>query len=323
MPAGRRRLAVHNHRRLMDWGTPLRRTGFMGRFWRARADYLFLAPALLPFAVFILWPLLHGLALSFLDLRMGAVRQYRFAGIEHFARLVSDERFRCALANTFFFVAFVVPLALVLSIVISVLIDSLPRWTHGLFRFAFYLPVVAGGVCLGMVWVWIYDPAVGLLNHVLARVGLIDPVRPVEWLGLQSIAVPSMAIVVLTWILGQPIVIFLAALGGIPPELYEAARIDGASGFAQFWHVTLPLLRPATLFVAVTQTIGVFQVFVVVFLLAQNNPSNWSLVYYMYRSAFYPPYDFGYAAAQGVVLVTLIAVIAVVQYRLWGKEIEY
>ena len=295
------------------------------RVWRARTDYLFLVPALLPFLVFVLWPLIHGLGLSLYEIRMGAggTRNYQFVGLQHFLDLAKDERFHNTLENTLFFVLLVVPLALVLSIVISALIHALPKWCHSGFRFAFYLPVVAGGVCLGMVWVWIYDPAAGLLNYVLSRVGLVDPAHPIEWLGLQRIAVPSMAFVVLTWILGQPIVIFLAALGGIPEQLYEAARIDGASSLRQFAHITVPLLRPATLFVAITQTIGVFQVFVVVFLLAQNSASNWSLVYYMYRSAFYPPYRFGYAAAQGVVLVTIIAVIAIVQYRAWGKEIEY
>jgi len=303
----------------------LRSPTFVTRLWRARSAYVFLGPALVPFAVFVLWPLVHGLGLSFFKIRMGmgGTRNYTFVGLSHFVRLVSDERFRNSLENTFFFVLLVVPIALALSIVISALIHSLPRWSHSLFRFAFYLPVVAGGVCLGMVWVWIYDPALGLLNYVLQKVGIGDLVHPIEWLGLQRIAVPSMALVVLTWILGQPIVIFLAALGGIPEELYEAARIDGASGIRQFWHITLPLLRPATLFVAITQTIGVFQVFVVVFLLAQNSAMNWSLVYYMYRSAFYPPYRFGYAAAQGVVLVAIIAVIAIVQYRAWGREVEY
>ena len=303
----------------------MRSPTFATRLWRARTAYVFLAPALVPFAIFVLWTLVHGLCLSLFKIRMGigGTRNYTFVGLSHFVRLVSDERFRNSLENTFFFVLLVVPIALALSIVISALIHSLPRWSHSLFRFAFYLPVVAGGVCLGMVWVWIYDPALGLLNHVLQQVGIGDPVHPIEWLGLQRIAVPSMALVVLTWILGQPIVIFLAALGGIPDELYEAARIDGASGIRQFWHITLPLLRPATLFVAITQTIGVFQVFVVVFLLAQNSAANWSLVYYMYRCAFYPPYRFGYAAAQGVVLVAIIAVIALVQYRAWGKEVEY
>ena len=303
----------------------MRSLSFAGRLWRARTAYVFLIPALAPFGVFVLWPLVHGLGLSLFKIRMGmgGTRNYKFVGLDHFIRLVSDERFRNALENTLFFVLLVVPIALALSIVISALIHSLPKWSHSVFRFAFYLPVVAGGVCLGMVWVWIYNPAAGLLNHLLQTIGLVDPVHPVEWLGVQRVAVPSMALVVLTWILGQPIVIFLAALGGIPEDLYEAARIDGASGIKQFRHITLPLLRPATLFVAITQTIGVFQVFVVVFLLAQNSPSNWSLAYYMYRSAFYPPYQFGYAAAQGVILVAIISVIAIVQYRMWGKEVAY
>ena len=303
----------------------MRLSGFAKRVWRARADYLFLAPAIIPFALFVLWPLLHSLALSMMrvELGIGAMRQYHFVGIDHFKRLITDKHFLCSLENTFFFVLIIVPVALAVSITISVLIYALPKRLHSVFRFAFYLPVVAGGICLGMVWAWIFDPASGLANYVLQRIGIGDPAKPIEWLGLQRIAVPSMAVVVLTWILGQPIVIFLAALGGIPPELYEAARIDGASPAQQFRHITFPLLRPATLFVLITQTIGVFQVFVVVFLLAQNVPTNWSIVYYMYRCAFHGSYEFGYAAAQGVVLLVIIALISIFQYRVWGKEIEY
>ena len=129
--------------------------------------------------------------------------------------------------------------------------------------------------------------------------------------------------VVISWSLGQPIIIFLAALGGISPELYEAARIDGAGPLRRFWHVTLPMLRPASLFVLVTQTIGVFQVFVVVLLLTVNGgPAHGTrtIVYGMYETAFTPMYDFDYAAAQGSVLLVALGTIAILQFRLLGRE---
>ena len=281
-----------------------------------RGGWMFLLPAAIPFVAFVLWPLIHGVALGFFDVQL---RETRFIGLENYHRLIGDETFWAAVKNTCGFVVLVVPTVWVLSLGVSAVVFPMGRWARSFFRFAFYVPVVAGGVCLAMVWLWIFDQRYGLLNHVTGSLLGLE----LDWLGRTATALPSLAVVVLSWSLGQPIIIFLAALGGIPPELYEAARIDGAGPLRRFWHVTLPLLRPASLFVLVTQTIGVFQVFVVVLLLTVNGgPAHGTrtIVYGMYETAFTPMYDFDYAAAQGSVLLVALGTIAILQFRLLGRK---
>ncbi len=288
---------------------PMRSTHRLG-------GWLFLLPAGIPFAAFVLWPLVHGVALSFFDVRL---RETEFIGWENYRRLLDDETFWAAVKNTCKFVLLVVPTVWGLSLGISALVYPMGRWARAFFRFAFYVPVVAGGVCLAMVWMWIFNGQYGLLNYLTGEWLGVEA----DWLGRTDTALPSLAAVVVTWSLGQPIIIFLAALGGIPPELHEAARIDGAGPIRRFWHVTLPLLRPASLFVLVTQTIGVFQVFVVILLLTVNGgPANATrtVVYGMYETAFTPMYDFDYAAAQGSLLLVALGTIAVVQFRLLGRQ---
>ena len=281
-----------------------------------RGGGMFLLPAGVPFIAFVLWPLIHGVALGFFDVQLG---ETRFVGLANYRRLLDDETFWAAVQNTCGFVVLVVPTVWMLSLGISALVYPMGSFARSFFRFAFYVPVVAGGVCLAMVWMWIFDQQYGLLNHITGSLLGVQ----VDWLGRTDTALASLAVVVISWSLGQPIIIFLAALGGIPPELHEAARIDGAGPLRRFWHVTLPLLRPASLFVLVTQTIGVFQVFVVVLLLTVNGGpahSTRTIVYGMYETAFTPMYDFDYAAAQGSVLLVALGTIAVLQFRLLGRQ---
>jgi multiple sugar transport system permease protein len=281
-----------------------------------RGGWMFLLPAGVPFIAFVLWPLIHGVALGFFDVQLG---ETRFVGLANYRRLLDDETFWAAVQNTCGFVVLVVPTVWMLSLGISALVYPMGSFARSFFRFAFYVPVVAGGVCLAMVWMWIFDQQYGLLNHITGSLLGVQ----VDWLGRTDTALASLAVVVISWSLGQPIIIFLAALGGIPPELHEAARIDGAGPLRRFWHVTLPLLRPASLFVLVTQTIGVFQVFVVVLLLTVNGGpahSTRTIVYGMYETAFTPMYDFDYAAAQGSVLLVALGTIAVLQFRLLGRQ---
>lgn len=291
--------------------------GLSRRIIDARWAYFFILPAYIPFLIFTVYPLLDGLRLSLYD---ATLRGQTFIGLENFRRLAHDEAFLRGLQNTVFFVLGVVPTALFLALFVAVMIFPLRRSIQSFFRMSFYLPVVASGVILAMVWLWIYSPTFGLLNYILTSLGL----PRVLWLGDTKTALPSLALVVLTWILGQPVILFLAALGNIPQELLEAAMIDGANSWQRFWRVTFPLLLPTTLFVLVTQTIGVFQVFVVVLLMTRGGPAyaTMTIVYDIYQTAF-DFYHFGYAAAMGVVLLIIVGTIAVIQYRFLGREVQY
>lgn len=260
---------------------------------------------------------MQGLGYSFYDVKLNGKT---WVGLGNFAKLYEDEAFWKALKNTVLIVVGVVPTALVVSLAISVLVFPLRKWLQTFFRLAFYLPVVASGVVLSMVWIWILNPTYGLLNYVIGLFGL----EPVAWLGTPGRALLTIIAVVVTFILGQPIILFLAALGGIPADLYEAAMIDGANAWNRFARITLPLLKPTTLFVLVTQTIAVFQVFVVVLLLTNGGPANGTqtIVFRIYQTAF-DFFNFGYASALGVVLLAVISIITWINFRLLGRETDY
>jgi len=291
--------------------------GFFRRVYKGRWGYFFILPAYFFFAWFTLIPLYEGLKLSFYR---STLRGLTYVGLDNFRRLLSDEAFHYALRNTVIFVLIVVPLVLAISLMLALAIFPMSKRWQSVYRFAFYLPAVASSVVLSMVWLWIYNPTYGLLNYLTGLIGI----EPIAWLGTVEWALPALALVVVTWTIGQPVILFIAALGAIPNDYFEAAKIDGATGWQTFWKVTLPLLRPTALFVLITQTIGVFQVFVVVLLLTRGGPahSTQTIVYRIYETAF-QFFDFGYAAAMSGVLLVLVGLIAVLQYRFLGREVEY
>jgi multiple sugar transport system permease protein len=287
------------------------------RIYAGRWAYFFLFPAYFFFIIFTLIPLVQGLGFSFYNV---GLRERTFIGFDNFVRLADDPVFWKALVNTVLIVAGVVPTVVVLSLIIAVTVFPLHRWVQTTFRVAFYLPVVASGVVLSMVWLWILHPSHGLLNYLIGLLGL----EPVAWLATPRTALISVMAVVVTFTIGQPVILFLAGLGGIPTDLYEAAMIDGANSRQRFFKITLPLLKPTTLFVTVTQVIGVFQVFVVVLLLTKGGPANGTqtIVYRMYEMAF-DAFQFGYASALGLVLILVIGIISWIQFRFFGADTEY
>lgn len=287
------------------------------RIYKGRWGYFFMLPAYIFFAIFTLKPFFDGFRLSFYETTL--VAEY-YVGLENFFEIFRDQVFLIALRNTIIFVLAVVPTALALSIFVAVIIFPLSQKIHTFVRLAFYLPVVAGAVVLSMIWLWIFNPTYGLLNYILSLINL----GPVEWLGSYAWALPSTIVVVISWILGQPIILLLAALGGVPPELWEASLIDGATRWQQFWKITLPLLKPTAFFVLVTQTIGVFQVYVVILLLTRGGPgyATQTIVYRIWEIAF-RFYNFGYAAAMSFILLIMVTVIAIFQLKYLGGEIEY
>ena len=303
-----------------------KRKNLLQRIWDARTAYLFILPAYIPFLIFVVYPLVDGLRLSFYEAGINKAK-WKFVGFQNFIRLfTTDNVFQIALWNTLLFVIIVVPVTLVFTIFIAVIVYPLPKVPQSFIRLAFYMPVVSGGVILSMVWIWIFNRDFGLLNYLLDAIGFyrLTGLEKIGWLALTETALPSLALVVISWTLGQPLILFLAALGGIPEELYDAAKIDGANSWQVFWKITLPLLKPTTLFNLVTQTIGVFQVFVVVLLMTSGGPANatQTIVFRIYENGFIF-YKYGYAAAMGVVLLIIVGTVAYFQFKLLGSEIEY
>jgi multiple sugar transport system permease protein len=280
--------------------------------------YLFLAPGLLLFAVFRVYPLLEGLRLSFTNARLGRAAE-AFVGLANYERLLDDTRFHVSLVNTVFYtVASTLPI-LAIPLLLAVALNRGALRT--LLRGAFFFPFTLSVVTVGLTWLWLLDPVVGPFNYYLRGVGA--PVR--SWLADPATAMWAIIATTVWWLTGYYLVIYLAGLQDIPRDLYEAAAIDGAGPGRSFWSITLPLLRPVLLFVFVTHMIGSFQVFGQVFILTQGGPGDATrtVVQHLYETAFQNFFHFGSASAMAWVLFAIILVFSVLQFRLLRGYTEY
>jgi len=280
--------------------------------------YLFLAPGLLLFAVFRLYPLLEGLRLSLTNARLGRAT-YQYVGLANYARLADDTRFHVSLGNTAFYtVASTLPvLALPLLLALALNRGRLRNLLRSLFFFPFTLSVVT----VGLAWLWLLDPVVGPVNYYLRTLGV--PAR--SWLADPQTAMWAIIATTVWWVTGYYLVIYLAGLQDIPRELYESAALDGASGWRSFWAITLPLLRPVFLFVLVTHIIGSFQIFGQVFILTNGGPGDATrtVVQHLYETAFQNFFHFGSATAMAWVLFLVILAFSLVQFRLLRGHTQY
>ncbi len=298
---------------------------FATKIWQGRWGYVFIAPAMIPFLIFIAYPLVQSLLLSFYKAGINRAK-WQYIGLKNYTNLLTrDPVFPTAIKNTFLFVLGVVPAAMVICLFVAVLIYPLSQRKQTFFRAAFYMPVVSAGVVLAMVWVYIYSQEYGLLNYIFDSLGLLDLLNNGEkigWLAQANTALFSLAVVVLSWSLGQPLILFLAGLAAIPETLYDAAKIDGANSWQAFWKITLPLLRPTMLFVLVVLTIAVFQVFVVVQLMTLGGPANatQTIVYRIWVTGIVGS-KFGYASAMAVILLAIVSAAAAAQFKLLDRQL--
>ena len=276
---------------------------------------LFLAPDVIGLLVFVVLPILAALGISFTN--WNALGSPRWVGGANYQRLISDPQFWSSLRVTAEYTVIYVPLVFAVSLGLALLANQrLPG--IGLFRTIFFVPVVLSLVVTGLMWRFIFDEQVGLLNYALSLVG----VPPRAWLGDVSLALPAI-IVVSVWInMGYYMTIFLAGLQDIPREYYEAAHIDGASPWHIFRRITLPLLRPTNLFVLVVTLIGSFQVFDQIWVMTKGGPADATqvTVIYIYKQAF-QYLSLGYASAIAFALFLVIFVVSLTQFWLLrGRE---
>ena len=284
--------------------------------WNGRWGYLFITPGYLAFIVFMLAPLLLAISLSFTNATINLSARV-YVGFDQYTRLYNDPIFFKALTNTIRYVLVVVPTTVIIALLIAFLIHPLGMKPQSFFRGAFYLPGVAGGVIISIVWLWIFNPTYGLFNYLLGMVGL----EPILWLADSRFSFWAVCLVVLTFTLGQPIILFLAGLAGISQDILDAAVVDGANSLQLKWYVVLPMLRPVLLFIVATQTIGVFQIWETIFMLTQGGPSNssTSLFFLIYQTAFIAG-KYGKASAIGVILLIIVMCITLIQLRFWSRE---
>lgn len=279
--------------------------------------YFFVFPSLLMFLIFSLYPMLDSIVLSFQRLRLTG-RQW--VGLQNYTRLLDETAFFTILTNTFLYALLIVPVGVLLALTMSVLIFRLPTAAQTFFKSAFYLPVVTSGLVLSMVWLYLYDPAFGLLNYLLGLVG----VEPVLWLADPTFSLLSIVIMYHASHWGGSIILLTASMGGIPRELYEAAAIEGASILRQVVSITVPLLKPVITYVSILGTIASLQIFTEIFVMTRGGPNyaTTNLVFSIYEYGFIR-FDFGRASAVAVILLVITVGLAVVQFRLLRTNVEY
>ncbi|HWO75010.1 MAG TPA: sugar ABC transporter permease [Bacillus sp. (in: firmicutes)] len=271
--------------------------------------YLFLLPKLVLFTVFIAIPVVWAFLLSFQEYKIfGSV----FVGLDNYVKVFESEAFGIALRNTFIYTVVTVPFNVISALVIATLIHSLGRVAQSFFRAAFYLPTVASGVIIAMVWRWMYNYEFGLFNYVIRLFGG----EPVNWLGQSDSALWAIILMQMLIPFGVGIIFYLASMGSISESLYEAATIDGANSFQKWIRITLPLLKPSTLYLVLLSTIGSFQVFTQIIMMTGGGPGNATetLVHLIYKTGF-RDFEFGLASAQSVVLFVIILFFSIIQFR--------
>lgn len=277
-----------------------------------------LAPSLLFLAAFTYWPIVRSFIYGFFDVQLGSAEIF-FVGTENYQRLWHDALFWQSLRNTVVYMVVTVPTSIGLALVLAVALDRKLRGT-ALYRATFFYPVMVPSVAAGMVWVFLYAPGYGPVNGLMEMLGL----PKLEWLYDRQWALPAIIFMSIWKYAGYFMLILLAALQLVPRDLYEAARLDGVSGFRQLLHITVPLISPTLYFVVVIGVLHSYQIFDYVFVMTQGGPADATnvLTFYIYQNAFQFQ-DIGTASAiANILLVVVGGLIAIVAATL-GRRVHY
>ena len=286
---------------------------------RQNAAWMFLAPALLVLGVFFVLPVIAALGLSLTDYDLYAladIHNLRFVALGNYWELLQNPLFWAALGHTVYFVAVGVPLSMAVSLGAALLLNSPLARCKSFFRTALFAPVVTTVVAVAVVWRYLFNTKYGLANYVLGLVGI----HPVDWLGDPHWAMPAIIVFAVWKNFGYNMIIFLAGLQAVPSDLYEAARIDGASAWQQFRHITLPMLAPTLLMVGILTVSGYFQLFAEPYVMTEGGPlqSTISVLYLMYNEGF-KWWNLGSASAIAFLLFAIMFAVTAGMLR-WGRR---
>jgi ABC-type sugar transport system permease subunit len=294
----------------------VRRHGLLGRMWSSRTAYLFIAPFYILFVIFGLFPILFSFYLSFVT--WSGFDQLRFVGLGNFRTLFGDDLFWTSLRNTIYLWLGHIFILLIISLFLALILNA--RWLglRGLYRAMVYLPNTTATAAVALVFALIFDYHSGVLNNVLGHVGISN----INWTGSTDWSKPSIIILNIWNMAGWYMLILLAGLQTIDPQLYEAASIDGANGLQKLRYVTLPGMRRVLFFCFIIETIGSLQIFTEPFILTHGGPENssLSLAMYLYQNAF-EFFRLGYAGAIALVIFLLTVVVSVGQALFWRGEV--
>jgi multiple sugar transport system permease protein len=284
--------------------------------WRQDlTGWAFAAPFVILFGIFLAFPILASFALSFTSFGLRDLQNpigSTFVGLDNYANVIGDTRFWTSLFNTTYFVVIGVPVTLALGLLIANALNRGITRFRTAFRVGYYLPVITSIVAIAVVWRFLLNTDVGLINMLLGGIGIRGP----SWLGDPNFAMPSIIAMAVWRNLGFAMVVFLAGLQAIPSELYEAGSIDGAGRWQLFRHITIPMLRPTILFMVVITTIGYLQLFEEPFVMTDGGPLDrtLSVTMYMYQQAF-RFFHQGYASAIAYILFVIVAIVAFLQFK--------
>ena len=270
--------------------------------------YAFLLPSLIFFVGFVIIPMIMCLVYSFLDMGL-RVDRATFVGLKNYVEMFQDPVFIRGFWNTVLIVVVAVPAVTAFSLWVGSAIYQMKAFTRSFFRCVFYLPVVTGTVAVTVVWKWMFNTYNGLINQVFGT--------STNWLATEATAIWCIILILFTTSIGQPIVLYVAALGNVDQSLVEAAQVDGATRLQVFWKIKWPQIMPTTLYILVITTINSFQCFALIQLLTSGGPNyaTSTIMYYIFEMA-YRFQRFGYANAMGVILAIIIAIFSAVQFKL-------
>ena len=284
----------------------------------ALAAYLFLAPFVIFFLVFIVRAVVQAVNMSFYDWQI-LKPVHPYIGLANYNELFGDYVWWIAVKNTLVFTVLTVIGTTVVAVAAAIAVTQ-PIKGNSFFRVLLYMPQLLSVGVVGLTWSWLLSTQFGILNYGLSFLGI----QPINWLGDSNLVIPALSLTTIWWGFGFPMLVIIAGLHAIPEQLYEAARIDGANGRKLFWYITLPLLRPSLLFVTVTGFIAQFQVFGQPFIMTNGGPgrASYTVIYYLYQIAW-RAFRMGYGAAVAVVLAGIMAVFTIFQFRLLGQRVDY
>jgi multiple sugar transport system permease protein len=293
-------------------------------------SYAFLAPFLVVFGVFLAFPVFYSLYLALHQVPAQSFDIFgglQFVGLKNFATLFADVRFWWSVLMTLYYAALIIPSGIAASLLLALLLNNRLRFVAA-YRSAFFMPYVLDMLVVGIVWTLIYSPHVGILNRIFETVG-ITTFAEKGFLGTTWSAMPSVVFANVLKGVGFGMILYLSAIQNIPRSLYEAAEIDGASNWQRFTSITLPLVKPITLFMVIIGTIAALNAFVDVYAMTSGGPNvdvggralgaTWVTGYYVFDT-FYTQFRLGYAAAMSYVLLALTLIISLVNRRYLGSE---